>query len=236
MNISENELKPPKKNLEDTSYEVTKFLGSRIPVIGKTIGDLFDILITPPIERRRDEWRNKVSETLKELIDIRQIDLKNLSDNESFIDTVLHTSLIAVRTSQTEKKTALRNAISNAAINPSLDITQIELFLHWIDIFTVWHLKILKFFQSPIQWYMQNDKHFTERESGSLNVILITAFPELKDKSTVYNQIFKDLITYGLIGEIKLGAMISENGLKEKRSTDLGDEFLKFIEEPTSKV
>jgi hypothetical protein len=41
---NENKLKPPKKNLEDASYEVTKFLGSRIPVIGKTIGDLFDFV------------------------------------------------------------------------------------------------------------------------------------------------------------------------------------------------
>lgn len=61
----------------------------------------------------------------------------------------MHATQIALRSHQTEKLNALRNAIVNVAKGSAPDEVLQNVFLNFVDSFTEMHLKILKVFQSP---------------------------------------------------------------------------------------
>ena len=52
------------------------------------------------------------------------------------------------KTSQTEKLETLRKALLNSKNNDSIDISMQQIFLSYIDTFTVWHIKLLKLFDN----------------------------------------------------------------------------------------
>lgn len=61
----------------------------------------------------------------------------------SNVSIVLQATQIALRTHQTEKRMALRNAVMNAALPQAPEEGLQQMFLHFIDTFTEWHLRLL---------------------------------------------------------------------------------------------
>ena len=177
---------------------------------------------------------NQVGEALRALEQERGVGIDDLQANDVFIDTVLQASQIAFRSSQEEKRRALRNVIYNAALpNPPEQSLQ-QIFLNLIDSFTVWHLRILKLFDNPLEWARENEHQFAEVViSGSLaRNILESAFPDLLGKRAMYDQIWQDLYQKGLVNTDGLQTMMTSQGLLAKRTSDLGTQFLRFVEEP----
>jgi hypothetical protein len=233
MEKQDNFYKPPKKELGDVSHEITGFLLKRIPGIGNVAGDLFDAFFTPPIEKRREEWRETVGEALTVLVNEHNKSLVGLQNNGNFIDSCIRSSQIAIRTSLQNKRIALKNALINSVLASDLSSTKKEMFFHLIDILTSWHLIILSFFDNPLKWYKKHDLHFTERKRGNIKEILFTAFPDLKNDDDLLGQLWQDLATYGLIiRSVDLETTIGNDQLKIKRTSKLGEEFLRFINEP----
>ncbi len=194
--------------------------------------ELFERFVTPPLERRRDEWMTEVGEALRDLEENRGVNLEELQSNEEFIDTVLQASQVALRNSQEEKRTALRNAILNAALpNPPEQALQ-QMFLSFVDGFTVWHLRLLKLFDNPPQWAREHNHVFPVMNKGSLARVLVSAFPELDGKRAFYDQVWEDLYQRGLVSTTSLYTTMSKQGVRSKRTTELGTQFLRFIEEP----
>jgi hypothetical protein len=232
--MEEQKYKRPKPGKGDVAYAVVRAGLSSIPAVGGAAVELFQFVLAPPLERRRDEWMEQVGEALRDLEANRGVKLEELQANDVFIDTALKASQIAFRNSQEEKRRALRNAIYNAALpNPPEQSLQ-QIFLDLIDSFTVWHLRILKLFDNPQQWARENNHRFPEAViSGSLaKDILESAFPEFRGKRTLYDQIWQDLYQKGLINTDSLHTMMSRQGLLAKRASDLGTQFLRFVEEP----
>jgi hypothetical protein len=83
----------------------------------------------------------------------------------------------------------------------------------------------LKLFQYP-RAYVSN----TNLMSSSLNRTLLDAFPELKDQSMLYEQIWTDLSERGLVNTPGLKGMMTADGALAKRTTERGDRFLAFVE------
>jgi len=222
---------PPKPSTRDTAHLVASAAMSLIP----GLPELFQYFVTPPLERRRDEWMTEVGKTLRYLEENRGVNLEELQSNDVFIDTILQATQIALRNSQEEKRKALRNAILNAALpNPPEQSLQ-QMFLNWIDTFTVWHLRILKLFHNVEQWAAENNHQFPVVSiGGSLaNSILESAFPELEGKRTLYDQIWQELYQRGLVSTDSLHTVMTGPGLLAKRTSDLGTQFLEFVEEPS---
>src|SRR5690606_32250167 len=115
--------------------------------------ELFGLIITPPLDKRRNEWMNQVADKLKELEQRNQIDFNDLKNNQQFIDVILHASSLAIKTSEQEKILALKNAVVNTALNEQPSNTKIQIFLNLIDVFTAWHIKVLHFFDDPRDWF-----------------------------------------------------------------------------------
>ena len=95
------EINKPEKG--DIAYAITKAVIGSIPLLGDAATELFGLVITPPLEKRRVEWMNKIAERLNKLEEMKLIEIHSLKDNDQFIDVVLQATAFALKTSEKEK-------------------------------------------------------------------------------------------------------------------------------------
>ena len=219
-----NPIEPPKASKGDLVHAVAKAGLSAIPVLGCPAAELFQFIIQPPLERRRTEWMAAIGEKLQELQD-RGARLEDLAENEEFITAAMHASNIVLRTHQQEKLEALRNAVVNIAVGQAPDDALQHMFFRWIESLSPLHLRFLKFFQAPTPQ--------PGLSMGGLSSVLEHNMPELRGKRHIYDQVWKDLYSSGLVNTESLHVTMSGNGLTEKRTSELGDAFMAFIADPT---
>jgi len=218
-----------KPTIQDVTYSATKAALNYIPILGAAASELFGLVITPPLEKRREKWMNDVAEKIKSLENVGKIDLKKLSENDQFIDTVAQATSLALKTSENEKIIALKNAIVNTALGEAPDTTKSQIFLNLVDSFTSWHIKILHFFDNPSQWFTNEGKPLPNFAVGSIFSVLISAFPSLQGQDELADLIWKDLLNAGLHQSSDLKTTMSGNGALAARTTELGKEFIHFI-------
>lgn len=216
-----NNLKPPKATGGDIAHAVVRAGLSAIPIGGGAAVELFQGVIQPPLEMRRQKWMVDVGEKLLEL-ERNGLKLEDLQSNEQFISAVMHASQAALRTHQATKLEALRNAVINVAKGQAPEETLQHLLLNFVDSFTEQHLRILKVFQCPTP--------IPNMSMGGLSSVLEHNIPELRQHRELYIQLWKDLYSRGLLNTEGLNVTMSESVLLAKRTTELGDALLKFIE------
>jgi hypothetical protein len=219
-----------KEKGKDILYSLTKAGIGAIPIIGAPVSELLQLIVTPPIEKRRSKWMLKIGEKIKKLEE-NNVNIKELENNEVFIDVVLQTTQQALKTSQNEKIQYYQNAILNSAIGENPDLSEIQIFLNLVSNFTVWHIKILKLFDNPKKWFEEQNKEPPSFLGGGLSDIITYSYPELKERKEFYNLIWRDLKGAGLHNTSELGGMMSSSGLFAMRTTAFGKKFLKFVAE-----
>jgi len=214
---------PEQKTAGDIAYVVAKAGLGSIPIAGAAASELLGLIVAPPLEKRKAQWFNDIGERLQTL----EIALETLSENDVFIDISIKATEIALKTSEEEKKEALKNAVIHSASDKSIDISLQQIFLGYIDTFTVWHMRLLNLFDEPSKHRGQ----FASLSMGGLSSILESVYPELKPQRAFYDQIWKDLYLKGLVNSEGLHTMMSESGLLASRTTDMGKKFLVYISE-----
>ena len=60
-----------------------------IPFAGTVAIELFNLVVTPQLERRRDNWIREIDERLNELEKKKNININSLKDNDIFLDSIL---------------------------------------------------------------------------------------------------------------------------------------------------
>lgn len=221
--MSDEKLDVPKQSRGDIAYSAAKAGLSAIPVIGGAAVELFQNVVQPPLEKRRAEWMAQVGQKLQELEE-KGLDLENLKENEGFISAVMYASQLALRTHHQEKLEALKNAVANIAIGQCPEEAIQHIFLNLVDSLTELHIQILKVFQAP------EAPHGISM--GGLSTVLEHNLPILRGRRDLYDQLWKDLFSRGLVNTDGLHTTMSGSGLTSKRTTGLGDAFLQFISEP----
>ena len=221
--MPDDKLQAPKRTKGDVAHTIAKAGLSAIPIVGGPAVELFQNVIQPPLEKRRSEWMVQVGEKLQEL-EAAGLKLEDLQTNDEFVSAVMHASQIALRTHQTAKLDALRNAILNIMKGQAPEEALQNVFLNLVDSFTELHLRILKVFQAPSTQ--------PNMSMGGLSSVLEHNIPELRGRRELYDQLWKDLYTRGLVNTDGLHVTMTGHGLGQKRTTGIGDAFLKFIEEP----
>jgi hypothetical protein len=230
--MTEDKYPPPEQDKGDAAYAAGRALLSAIPVAGGAAVELFQFIITPPLEKRRNDWMREIGQAVQNLEQNKRINVEDLKSNDIFLDTLLQASQIALRNSQQDKLIALKNAVINSALPQPLEQTLQQMFLDWIDTFTVWHIRVLSLFHNPQKWATDNNKPLpTNISMGGLDTILGHAFPELAQDRALYDQIWKDLFQKGLLTTDGLHTMMSWSGMVARRTTDLAEKFLIFISE-----
>lgn len=204
------------------AHAAAKAVLSVVPAIGGPAVELFQYVVQPPLEKRRDEWMAQVGEKLKQL-ETEGLKLADLQDNEQFISAVMQASQAALRTHQAAKLAALRNAVVNIAKGQAPDEALQHLFLVFVDSLTELHLQILKAFQAPVPPPGMG--------MGGLGNVLEHNIPALRGRQDMYGQFWKDLYSRGLVNTEGLNLTMSGSGLAQKRTTELGDRLLAFISE-----
>lgn len=231
-----DEIKKPKKSAGDVVHAIAKAGISAIPIAGAPAAEIFALVVTPTLERRRDEWIDSIGEGLKELAQkVAGFKLEDLAKNEEFITTVTHASQAAVRNHQKEKLEALRNAVLNAALPNALEEDLQLMFLNFIDSFTSWHLAILEFLDKPREWGIKHGITYPDSPEPhriSVNQAFIHAFSDPRVKRETYDVFLRDLSSRGLINSEKINIMIPDAGDLASWTTDMGKQFLTFISSP----
>jgi len=216
---------------KDIAYSITKAGLSSIPIIGAAASELFQFIVTPPIEKRRNQWINEIGEKLKLLEEKHKIDFSDLSKNDVFIDVVIQTTQNAIKTSEKEKLILYRNVLINTAIGEAPEQSEIHIFINLLADFTTWHIRILKFFDYPKDWFDKNKVQTPKYQYASLSGILYSAFPELKDKEDFCNLIWNDLYRVGFHRSGSFNGMMTGSSLFNSITTAFGKRFLDFINE-----
>jgi len=236
QSVQENDIsKIPQKSAGDHVHKAIRIAASGIPVVGGCVTEIFTAIITPPLERRRDEWVQSIA---VELINLKKVEegfsIDKLSDNESFITTVTHATQAAIRNHQKEKIEALRNAVLNSAMpNPPNDDLQL-IFINQIDILTPWHLRLLALLDNPIEIGKQKGVTYPNWQQSSRKAIVEYIYPELKDKPEFTSMLAKDLFNRGLISTDTITVGMLHIGLFQSCTTTMGKQFIEFIKHPLS--
>ena len=223
----------PSESTGDHIHRTARADLAAIPLAGGASVELFNLVLAPPIQRRRDEWLNGLAERLGKLEQDGRLVVEELRDNEEFVSTVMQASQAAVQNHQQEKIDALRNAVLNTALGQALEDSKRELFLRWIDELSVWHLRLLALLADPPGWFERNSKTIPQFAiSSSLHQLIQAGMPELSQDRGFLEVVAKDLNDRHLASSVSLMTMMSAQGAVEKRTSDLGDAFLRFITEP----
>lgn len=209
-----------KRSAGDLAHAAFKAGLSAIPAIGGPAVELFQFLVQPPLERRRVEWMQEVGERLM-AIEAKGVDVEALQRDERFVSVMMQASIAAMRTHQREKIRALQNAVLNIAGGQGPDETLQHLLLTFIDGMTELHLRILTFARSP--------NPPGNIGSAGLGHVLEQKIPELQGQRVLYDQLWRDLHTRGLVNLESLHVMMTSDGLSQRRTTELGEALLTLI-------
>lgn len=218
---------PTELDKKDKALSTVKTIVSAVPYAGAPVVELLNAIVTPSLQKRRDKWFQGVGERLEKLEEEQNGILEQLADSDIFVDISLKTTELALKTSEDEKLEALRNALLNSIFNDTIDISLQQIFLGYVDTFTVWHIKLLKLFDNP-SIYKDKLQNFY---SGSLSQVIQVAYPELTTDEEFTRQIFKDLYSKGLLNTESLAGMMTVDGMLAKRTTTMGQKFIKYISE-----
>ncbi|MBI4128641.1 MAG: hypothetical protein HY460_01200, partial [Parcubacteria group bacterium] len=79
---------PTKKTAGDAAHAIVRAGISAVPIIGGPAVELFQNIVIPPLEKRRDEWMKDIGERLLRLEKERGVSLEDLKESPEFIDAV----------------------------------------------------------------------------------------------------------------------------------------------------
>ena len=225
----------PQESSRDDLHRVARAALSTIPIVGGAAVELFNHLLAPPIQRRRDAWLNDLAQRLAKLEQEGRVKIEDLQHSDEFISTVMQASQVAVRNHQKEKLDALRNAVMNTAIGQAPDDAKREMFLAFIDDFTVWHLKVLAFLNAPDGWARQHGLHMQQNVvCHTVEAALYNQFAELYREPDFRKALIRDLRSRSLIqsDDSDFEFCAASGGRRTPATTPLGRDFLRFISEP----
>lgn len=220
--MNDKEVAPTKRTLGDSAHALTKAGLSMVPFVGGLAVELFQYVIQPPLEKRREEWMCEIGERLLKLEE-QGLNLEELQGNEHFVSTVMLASQAALRTHSQEKLAALRNAVINVAEGRSPEETRLHLLLRFVDELSEVHLRILNLAHSPARpqgLYI-----------GGWDTVLEYHIPSLVGQKEISKLLWNDLYVRGLVKQATLYGTRFEREMKERQTTDLGKDLLGFISE-----
>ncbi len=204
-------------------------LSSPVATVLRTMAETFQ----GGIEERRHEFLHEVAARLNE-------NAASLSDLEARLaDFEAHARLLSatqqvydafIRTHVDEKKRVLANAAVNAMLNPPVDELEENEFLEFLaqPTFNVYHVRLLRLFS----------KEDVEVARSVVGGSLLSRIEKrggeygLQANNSTLRKVWKDLSDRGFLIGGDLATFMSGSGVGAKRTTELGDRFLAFIEDP----
>lgn len=228
----DGKFKPPVADAKDVAHAVARAGLGVIPFGGTAAVELLTAIVTPSLETRRTAWMEEVGDALRRLELDMDIVLEDLQQREPFIDVALEASQIAIKTSSEEKRRALRNAILNSALPDPPEESLQKMFLSFIDTLTIWHIKLLYLFNDPAGFFERSPEASPRFSMGAPAHMVEAAYPDLRGRRELYDLVWKDLYSRALVSNDSLHVMMTGGGVIAKRTTAIGEQFIRFIQSP----
>lgn len=219
---------PEGKSLNDAEVALARGVWGSIPLIGAAATELFNFVVTPSLEKRRVEWLNALADRMKQVeSEVAGFSIEALVDRPDFVSAMLTASQIAMRTHDDEKLAALKSAVVNVARGsaPGEDLQSV--FLSFVDYLTPLHLRLLRLFVDPVANMNDAGKSLGNIMMGGPSLVVETMYPGLARE--LYDPVWTDLYNRGLVNTEGLHTTMTAGGVVAKRTSALGDQFLRFI-------
>lgn len=143
----------PEPDDEDRLHARARAAIAAIPGVGGPITELMNMVLVPPVARRRDEWLRELAEVVEEIgRKVKDFEPTTLAQNDAFVSAFIRTSRIAIGTHRQEKRRLLRNALVKIGTGEACDEDMQEIWFRLIEDLTPSHLRLLNFFLSAVQW------------------------------------------------------------------------------------
>lgn len=233
----------PKQKREIAQSEArdktVKIISSFVPG-GTAAYELITTLVVPLHEKKKREFINDLAIRLKKLEDQGHIDFEELAQNEEFNTIITKAILLAQQNHQKEKLEAFRNIV----LNCTEWLSKGEPIFNWshkflmiVDQISPLHILLLKTFQNPAKAAREHNVNFDEMVSASNKEVFFKIYPDLKDRSALANQCWKELHSFGFValnnftkseGTESL-PYLHNHGKLLSQTTDFGNKFLDMI-------
>jgi len=213
----------PKPTKGDIAHEITSTAINSIPIVGPVGGVLFRAVLQAPLQRRTEEWAQRVETRIARLEEtVAGLSAETLGQNERFVSAVLRASRIALQTHDELKRQALLAAIENSATG-TLEEVKEALFFGLLDSFSPLHLQYLDRIHRNTIAFEAGDY---DRCSDDLDTTLVQ---ELAGGSPGLHQLVWEELgaTRGLIAH--KGAPEESNRVSFVVLSEIGMEFFSFI-------
>lgn len=224
------ELENARKIQDNLRKTVAKSLVSFVPGSG-LFNMLYDEIQKQQFVQRYEEWKQLIEERLTKL---ENKTAQDIIDNKQFATALLTATPIMLKTAETEKRKYLANGVIHA-LDKDMDETQLMIFFSLLDRYTIWHFRVLLFFQNPLR--NKNARsfycglHFDVATVSPLDFFK-QAYSLNEDKNDILRKIIHDLEADGLMEEgtwETTNISMTKQDLKGTRTNSFGDKFLDFI-------
>ncbi len=198
---------------EDRVHRLARAALGALPMGSGTAVELFNTVIAPPLEKRKEKWVNEVTEALNYLISNKLLTIDDLHSNDEFIDVLVNYSSQAIKTSEKEKLNLLRNALVNSAQQEVLGKDYRQHVLLLTDSLSVAHIRILRCFSGVHAGQITGEDILKEKMSNwkEYEHLYLHAYSELTSRGLIIDkedvahgrQIYLSLVAYKLITLLK---------------------------------
>ncbi len=231
MTRKASKLEVPKEKDEDKIYSMVKSTLGLIPGFGGTISEIFSLILTQPISKRREKWMELVSDELLELNkSVDEFNIENLKMNNEFVSFLIESSQIALKTHQEEKINYLKNCVKNFLIDNNFKYDKKHSYLRIVDELTPTHLHILIFVSNNQDYIITNVNGYQELygfyNNKALDIdYLRKCVRDLENNSLIrISKDFEDLVEGS-------GFVMTDEGAPSIKLLNTGDEFIQFIQD-----
>lgn len=223
-------MKISKENIQDFTLATVKGGMSSIPFVGGLLAEYIGMAQSKIVDKRTAQWQAMVDFQLQKL----QGELDNLTESEFFFSCIQVATTNALRAYQEEKRQLFANTIYNSA-TLNLDEDKKMLFLSLLDRHTLAGLKLLKYYSE--NHYCKEDSIHRNSMETSYTISgteyptksILENNPEFNNDSEYVKTLTEQLFGDGLISLIDFSIPEVPKQARRKRTTNIGDEFLKFI-------
>lgn len=226
---------PPdeKSGARQVTEKAMEAVSGSVPFVGGALAVVLAHAFSHSYEKRLRAWMEQLAQVVQELIDrVDGVDVEGLSQDDDFMDAVATATRIAEKTSSETKRTALQNALLNIGIGSVPDSDKSAVYLRYIDELTPSHMVLLDFFEDPPAFLDKRGIPWPNIMMGGLGSVVQVALPDLHADTPFLETLSGDLARWGLVSNPGLNTVMTGGGLKAKRTTEKGREFMAFVSGP----
>jgi hypothetical protein len=149
-------IEPPNDSKAEAAAAAAKGLVSAIPFAGGLISEIGNLYLNP-LEKRKQKWMEDVSDALNKIRDELNILPEQLENNDAFISALYQATEIAMRNHQSEKRTALCNALISSASTDKNQELEARL-LRYVDELGLTHIRLLNNLNIHVEQFSRDEK------------------------------------------------------------------------------